>query len=68
MDIRKQMKLAHKKDNYFSELKHICKCGHTVVIPNFVEKVLCSWCGRYVYRDEQSEFKDKLKQKINNIK
>lgn len=68
MDFKKHFKQARKKENYFTPLKHKCKCGHTIMIPAFRDKILCDWCGHYVYRDEQAEFKDKLKQNINKIK
>lgn len=32
-------------------------------IPVWVDKQLCSWCGHYVYRNKNLEFKEKLKSK-----
>ena len=49
---------------YFEErakYKIKCKCSHTVVIPPFKDKVLCSYCGRYVFRNKKDEFMFRLK-------
>lgn len=46
--------------SYYSNYKVKCKCGHTMVITNSVEKKICSYCGNYVYRNKKLEFKDKL--------
>jgi uncharacterized paraquat-inducible protein A len=36
-----------------------CSCGHTMLMNK--AKVLCTWCGKYVYKDKKLEFQDKLK-------
>ena len=45
-------------------LKHTkkCKCGHSVLLIKTYrkDKVICTYCGRYVYRTDYDEFKDKL--------
>ena len=68
MNLNEQIYFYQKKENYFSQIKYKCKCSHTVIIPVFKDKTLCDWCGHYVYRDKCAEFKDKLKQKMNEIK
>ena len=46
----------------FTQHRYPCKCGHKVTI--FKEKKkLCTWCGRYVYKDKKMEFKDRLKER-----
>ena len=40
----------------YSQGKVKCKCGHT----NFMvdtDRMICSWCGNYVYKNKQVEFK-----------
>jgi hypothetical protein len=37
-----------------------CRCGHSIVMNN-VDKVLCSYCGHYVY-NERKEFKSKMRE------
>lgn len=58
-----QFKKDTKKFNMYSDLSVKCKCGHSVVMYNF-DKKLCGWCGKYVYKDKQTEFKYKLKNKM----
>lgn len=43
-----------------------CKCGHKVFIDKDRDKVLCSVCKKYVFKDKQAEFKYKMKQKLKN--
>ena len=45
-----------------------CKCGHSVVITNRFGRVLCNWCGQWVYRDSKIKFKYKLMEELNNGK
>lgn len=47
-----------------SKLKHICKCGHRVIITNQQSKVLCDWCGNYVFKNKKEEFKYRMKEKM----
>lgn len=52
---------------YFNErAKHKvkCKCGHTVSIPSFMNKKLCTYCGKYIYKEAKDEFKDILLRKL----
>ena len=48
----------------YEKVKYICKCGHRVVIPKWVDKQLCDWCGRYVFKDKRSEFKYRIMEAI----
>lgn len=45
-----------------------CKCGHSVAFPNKTDKVICSWCGNYVFKDKKDEFKYKLSQEMKKAK
>ena len=36
-----------------------CKCGHTIAMP-FAERTICSYCGKWVYKSKQIEFKYKM--------
>ena len=44
-----------------------CKCSHTVVMAK-VERTICSFCGRWVYKTPQLEFKYKMKELIKGGK
>jgi hypothetical protein len=34
-------------------------CLHSILTTK--KKVLCNWCGKYVYKDKKLEFQEKLK-------
>lgn len=51
-DIRRQEALA--------QIRHKCKCGHSVYISNRVDFVYCDYCFRRVYKNDFIEFKHKL--------
>lgn len=46
------------------KVKYKCKCGHRVVIPYFMDKNICSWCHEYVFKNKETEFKYRLKEKL----
>lgn len=48
----------------YDKVKIKCKhCGRKLVIPVWVDKSLCNWCGNYVYRNKKMELLDNLKKK-----
>lgn len=53
-----------KYSSILQEHKIKCKCGHRMLIPYHVDKIICSWCGNYVYKNKRVEFKDKLSREI----
>lgn len=44
-----------------SKCKHYCTCGHSMVIPEFVNYQICDFCGNKVYT------KKGLKEKLGII-
>ena len=48
------------KSSYYSEFMYRCSCSHTQLIPYNVEKVMCSHCGNWIYKNKKDEFKDKM--------
>lgn len=38
-----------------------CKCSHTITIVN-KDRVICNYCGSWVYRTKEIEFQYKLKE------
>lgn len=43
-----------------------CECGHTITFTNTrSDRVLCNWCGKFVYKNKQLEFKYKMKSLLN---
>lgn len=61
-------KLNSEDDRYFDEIQKLkvkCSCGHSQTV--FMEKAICDWCGKWVYRDPKQEFKDRVKEKIRRM-
>ena len=53
--------------NEYNKIKIQCKCGHKVIVPMWVDKQLCSWCGHYVFRNKQMEFIETVKKLMKEI-
>ena len=52
----------------YDKVKVRCEhCGHRIVMPIWVDKRPCNWCGYNVYRNKQLEFKDKMKKLIKVV-
>lgn len=67
------MRYSKKEDDRmfeeYSKYKIKCKhCGHSTTMPIFLDKKICSWCGNYIFRTKEIEFKHKLNQAINKEK
>lgn len=41
-----------------------CKCGHSVLMNKGVDKVLCTWCKNYVFKDKKTEDLYRLKERL----
>ena len=61
----KQLAMIDKENRMAMAYKKItthCECGHSFIIPNYVDRLICNHCGNYVYRTEeikkQYKFKD----------
>lgn len=53
-------KLAKEKDKF----KVYCKCGHSINIRPYVDRVICNYCKNWVYKDKKTEFKYKFKENV----
>ena len=54
-----------KKIDFYTRNSTKCKCGHT----NFLgsrDKIICSWCNRYVFKDKKTEFKHRIGELLKN--
>ena len=51
-----------KRFNDLSNNTIKCSCGHSVLV--IQPKVLCTWCGSYVYKDKRLEFEERLKDSL----
>ena len=59
----------YKKDkvrlDFYTKNSTKCKCGHT----NFLgsrDKVICSWCNRYVFKNKRIEFMYRVGELMKN--
>ena len=52
-----------KEDIKRTENSVKCDCGHTVFMGR-QDKKICSWCGKYVFKDKKEEFKYRMEQMI----
>ena len=63
------MSIVDDRDTkYFTErtkFKKRCKCGHNVSISPLKEKVICSWCGNYIFNNKKDEFLYRFKEAKN---
>ena len=50
--------------NTYTQNTYKCKCGHSVVIAKYVDKIVCNHCGKYVFREKKDEFIYRLKEVI----
>lgn len=54
-----------KRSEVFTKLSVYCKnCGHTLLVVN-KDRLICSHCGHWVYKDDKTEFMYKLKEGMN---
>lgn len=44
-----------------------CECGHSINITNRYKRIVCSWCGKMVYLNEDDKKKNDFKSKVRNI-
>ena len=46
--------------------KRYCKCGHSVVFPKTskTDKMICSFCGKYIFKNDLLEFEYRIKEKF----
>ena len=64
------MKGFEKTDKYFdsiSKITHYCECGHSVQIPEYVNKTICTWCGKTVFKNELAKFKYRLNSELKKV-
>ena len=64
----KGIKLIEKYQDNLEELKVKCKCGHSLTMPAFVNKGICSYCGSTVYNNTKLHFKYKLRKEMEKLK
>lgn len=62
------MKEIIKYHNIITQNKTKCGCGHSVIIPPNLDKIICSYCGKYIFKNKKKEFEYRLKESMNKNK
>jgi len=65
---KKYYEKPEKYSDILTKARIYCNCGHSVNISSDKDKVLCDWCGNYVFKDKKTEFEFRMKEKMNNGK
>ena len=56
------IKEYERMQDEYNKVKYECRCGHKVIIPKWVDKQICGWCGKYVFKSKEDEFKYRMKE------
>ena len=43
---------------WYAKNRYYCYCGHSVYIKPDEQRMLCSWCGHWVYRNKRKQNKN----------
>lgn len=56
-------KKERKLNSELAKYKRYCKCGHSMIITPTAKqnRIMCTWCGRWIYKNDCEEFKDNIK-------
>ena len=68
MNFKKDTQEYERRADELDKVKYRCKCGHRVIIPKYVDKQLCDWCGNYVFKNKSEEFKYRMQEKMRRMK
>lgn len=64
METKRQTRLIDKRYGIrYYNFRRCKKCNHTMLLGN-CEKLICTWCGNYIYKNEKIEFIHKLRQEL----
>lgn len=56
-----------KYNEEINKHKYLCKsCGRKAYIPIDREKVICTWCHRYVFKTKKAEDLYRIKEKLKD--
>jgi len=58
------LKEVDKKNNALTPFKKLCRnCGHSVIIIE-LDRIICTHCGKWIYKDDKTEFMYKMREEI----
>ena len=58
-----ERQMSRMFDNY-SKVKYKFSCGHSVIIGANYDKIVCRFCGKYVFKNKKDEFLYRLKERM----
>lgn len=50
----KTFREIEKEDRIFGNYKVKCKCSHVVLFTRGKDRIICSHCGNYIYKDKKN--------------
>ena len=60
----RQLAMIDRENRMAQQYKKItihCQCGHSFIIPNYVDRLICNFCGKWCYRTKELEKQYKQK-------
>lgn len=66
----KSMETMRKIANAYEPYRVKCKCGHTLTISPQSKRLICRYCGKWVYLNEEDEKefkKEEIKKKMRRL-
>ena len=64
MTIKEESKEIEKYRTFITNNIVVCKCGHSVFLPEKDPVKICTHCRKYVFRDEKTKFKFMLSKTV----
>ena len=56
-----------RKSDAISKFRHKCKlCGHVVIISK-QDKALCDYCGKWIFKDNKTEFIYRMNERLKQV-
>lgn len=54
-----------RMSNELDKVKYKCSyCGRRAIIPKCIDKVVCDWCGHYVFKNKKDEDIYRIREKM----
>lgn len=57
-------KYREKLDRIMAQNRYYCKCGHSVIIMPKKNKIICSHCGHWIFKNGKDEFMFRLRERL----
>lgn len=55
-----------EKEEYINKITVYCKCGHSVQFKSRIPYIICSHCGKLIFRNKKCEFNYYIKRRFIN--